>query len=108
VTPLQIVQELQALLSQNRQGVNALFDAEEELAKAEHTLDTIEAKAFLMASGTVADRQAQAALGSADARLERDLARAKVNRIKTKLRVLESEIMANATMSKLLQAEMKL
>lgn len=108
MTPLQIVQELQTLLAQNRQGVNALYDAEEELARAEHNLDTIEAKAFLMASGTVADRQAQATLNSADARLERDLARAKVNRIKTKLRVLESEIMANGTMSKLLQAEMRL
>jgi len=36
------------------------------------------------------------------------LARAKVNRVKTKLRVIESEIMALATRAKMAQAEMKL
>ncbi len=108
MTPLQIIQELQTLTAASNQGVNALYEAETELAQANHDLDTTENKAFIMASGTVADRQAQARLASADSRLQRDLAQAKVNRIKMKLKVIESEIMANATMSKLLQAEMKL
>mgnify|MGYP007071591851 CR=1 FL=1 len=92
----------------NRKGVEALFEAEESLARAEHDLDTTEAKAFLMATGSVAEKTAKAKLDAAQARLERDLARATVNRVRTKLRVIESEIMAQATMSKLMQAEMKL
>jgi hypothetical protein len=41
-------------------------------------------------------------------RFERDLAKAQVNRMRTKIRQIESELMAQATMSKILQAEMKL
>jgi len=78
------------------------------LAEAEHELDRVEAHAFLEAQGTVADRQALARLEAADARLARDIAKAKVNRVRTKLKVIESEIMAQATMSKMMQAEMKL
>lgn len=92
----------------NRKGVEALFEAEEALAHAENELDTMEAKAFLSADGSVAEKTAKAKLAAASARLDRDIARAKVNRIKTKLRTIESEIMAQATMSKIMQAEMKL
>jgi len=106
--PSQIMSELAELTQLNRKGVDALYEAEENLAKAEHELDTVEASAFLDAQGTVADRQALARLEAADARLERDLAKAKVNRVKTKLRVVESEIMTVATRAKLMQAEMKL
>jgi hypothetical protein len=45
---------------------------------------------------------------AADARLRRDLAKASVNRIKTKLRSVESELMAQATLAKIMQAEMRL
>lgn len=106
--PSQIIQELQELTRLNRDGVEHLYKAEEELAHAEHELDLAESKAFLACSGTVAERQAISRIESAQNRLQRDLARAKVNRIRMKLKALESEIMANATMSKLIQAEMKL
>ena len=106
--PSQIMSELAELTQLNRKGIDALYEAESELAEADHRLDTIEAKAFLEAQGTVADRQALARLEAADARLERDLARAKLNRVKTKIRVLESEIMTVATRAKMMQAEMKL
>lgn len=88
--------------------MEALEQAEIDLANAEHRLDTTEASAFLQASGSVAERNAIARLEAADARLQRDLAKAQVNRIRTKLRVIESAIMAQATMSKIMQAEMKL
>ena len=88
--------------------MEALYEAENELAQKEHDLDVAENKAFIQAQGTVADRTALARLESAQTRFERDLARARVNRIKMKLKVLESQIMANATMSKIMQAEMKL
>ena len=106
--PSNIIKELQELTQTNRKGVDALFDAESELAEAEHELDRVEAHAFLEAQGTVADRQALAKLEAADARLARDIARAKLNRVKTKLRVIESEIMTLATRAKMMQAEMKL
>jgi hypothetical protein len=71
-------------------------------------LDTSEAKAFLDSEGSVAERTARAKLVAADVRLSRDLAKASVNRIKTKLRVIESEIVAQSTMAKLLAAEARL
>ena len=96
------------LTATNRKGVEALFEAEEELAHAENELDAVEARAFLDSEGSVAERTARAKLQAADARLARDLARAQVNRIKTKLRVIESEIVAQSTMAKLLGAEARL
>jgi hypothetical protein len=106
--PSEIVKGLQELTAMTRKGVEALYEAEIDLAEAERALDKSEAQAFLEAQGTVADRQALAKLESADFRFTRDVCRAKVNRVKTKLRGLESEIMAHGTMSKIMQAEMKL
>ena len=91
-----------------RKGVEALYEAEIELADAERALDLVEIKAFMEAQGTVADRQALGKLEAIDARFERDVCKAKVNRVRTKLKALEGEIIANATMSKIMQAEMKL
>jgi hypothetical protein len=108
VTASKIVQELAELTAMNRKGVEALYEAEIGLARAEADLDKEEASAFISASGSVAERQAHAKLACSDLRFERDLAKASVNRIRMKLRTIESEIMAQATMSKILQAEMKL
>jgi hypothetical protein len=106
--PSEIISGLAELTALNRKGVEALFTAEQELAEAEHELDLVEARAFLSADGSVAERQAKAKLEAAEARLARDLARAGVTRIKMKLRGVESEIMSLATMAKIAQAEMKL
>lgn len=108
MVPNDIINELYELTAMNKNGVEALYEAEVALARAENTLDKVESQSFLGNSGSVADRQAIAKMDAADSRLERDLAKAKVNRVKTKLRVIESAIMAQATMSKLMQAEMKL
>jgi hypothetical protein len=56
----------------------------------------------------VADRQALARLEAADSRLERDLRKAEVNRIKTKLKTLESALMATATMAKIMEMETRI
>jgi hypothetical protein len=106
--PSDIVKELAELTAMNRKGVEALYEAEISLARAESDLDQAEAHAFISGSGSVAEKQAQAKLACSELRFERDLAKAQVNRIRTKLRTIESEIMAQATMSKILQAEMKL
>lgn len=106
--PSEIARQIAELTTENSKGHEALYAAELELAEAEHTLDTVEAKAFIRAQGTVADRQALARLESSQARLDRDLAKAKANRIKTKIKAIESALMASATQAKLLQSEMKL
>lgn len=106
--PSQIIEELGSLVNENRRGIEYLKEAEDRLAHAEHTLDSQEARAFLAEAGSVAERSAKAKLAAGEARLDRDLAKAEVNRIRMKLRVIESAIMAQATMSKIMQAEMKL
>ena len=106
--PSEIARQIAELTAENSKGYEALYAAEVELAEAEHTLDTVEAKAFIRAQGTVADRQALARLESSQARLDRDLAKAKANRIKTKIKAIESALMASATQAKLMQSEMKL
>ena len=108
VIPSEIAASLSELTQTNREGVQALYEAEVNLAGAELALDKGEAGAFIHATGSVAERQAQAKLESAELRFERDLAKAQVNRIRTKIRQIESELMAQATMSKIMQAEMKL
>lgn len=108
MNPSDIIQELQELTATNKKGVEALYEAETNLARTEFDLDQAEASAFISATGSIAERSAVAKLESSEARFERDLAKAQVNRVRTKLRVIESAIMAQATMSKIMQAEMRL
>ena len=83
MNPVEIQRELALLIAENNKGSTALFDAEKALAEAEYNLDTIEAKAFLKATGAVAHREALARLESAEARLQRDIQKAELNRIRT-------------------------
>ena len=100
--------QLAALTQENDKGADALYAAEVRLAEAEHELDLVEQKAFIKAQGTVADRTALTKLESADARLQRDLRKAEANRIRMKIKSLETNIMAVATQAKLIQAETRL
>jgi hypothetical protein len=106
--PSEIVQELAELTATNKKGVEALYEAEVNLARTESDLDKAEAGAFISGTGSVAERQAAAKLACSELRFERDLAKAQVNRIRTKIKAIESAIMAQATMAKMMQAEMKL
>jgi len=108
VTPSEIQKQLAELTAENSKGAEALYEAEVCLAEAEHNLDLIEQKAFIKHSGTVADRTALSRLEAADARLERDLCKAKANRIKMKIRGLETAIMAVQTQAKLIQSELRI
>lgn len=105
--PSQIQEEIARLTRENNRGADALYEAEVRLAEAEHELDLIEQKAFIKTQGTVADRTALAKLESADARLQRDLRRAEFNRIKLKIKTIETSLMAIGTQVKLMQAEMR-
>lgn len=106
--PSEIQQQLADLIAENQRGATALFESERALAEAEYDLDTTEQKAFLKASGTVRDREAIARLEAAEKRLQRDLRRAEFNRIKVKIKAIETGIMALATQAKLTQAETRL
>lgn len=103
-----IQNELANLTAESSRGPDYLYNAMTELARLEHELDTTEQKAFLDASGTVADRQSIARLASAQARFERDIAKAKLERIKLKVRVLDTNIGALQTQARLVQAETRL
>jgi Tfp pilus assembly protein PilX len=106
--PSELIQELASLTAENRKGVEALYAAEVALAEAEHELDTIEQKAFIKAQGTVADRSALSKLEAAEARLQRDLRKAEANRIRMKIKTLETSIMAVATQAKLIGVETRI
>lgn len=106
--PSEIAAQIAELTAENNKGADALYAAEVELANKEFDLDTLEQKAFIKAQGTIADRTAISRLEASEARLERDLAKAKVNRIRVKIKALETALMAAATQAKLLSSEMKL
>ena len=105
--PSEIQAQLTELTAENTKGFEALYLAEVRLAEAEHLLDTIEQKAFIKHQGTVADRNALSRLEASDARLQRDLRKAEANRIRLKIRSLETAIMASGTQAKLIQSELR-
>jgi hypothetical protein len=104
----EVIVEIQELTALSKKGVEALYEAEMVLAKCEADLDRLEARAFINGTGSVAERHAFSKLECVQVRFERDVSKAQVNRVRMKLRSVESALMAQATMSKLLQAEMKL
>jgi hypothetical protein len=100
-TPDNIISELQRILKELNKGPTALYEAELALAEAEINYDKTYALALLNAEGaTVGEREAIANINAADAKLERDIARASVNRVKVKIKVLESAQMATSVMGK--------
>lgn len=106
--PSEIVSQIAQLTAENSKGSEALYEAEVRLAEAEHELDLVEQKAFIKAEGTVADRTAIARLEAAESRLQRDLRKAEANRIRMKIKSLESALMAAGTQARLIQTETKI
>jgi len=104
----EIQRQLAELIAENSRGSTALFEAEKALAEAEYELDLAEQKAYIKASGTVRDREAIAKLESADLRLQRDLRRAEMNRIKTKVKAIETATVAISIQAKLISQETRL
>ena len=67
-----------------------------------------EQKAYIKASGTVRDREAIAKLESAELRLQRDLRKAELGRIRQKIKSIETASMVLATQAKLMSQETRL
>lgn len=107
MNPLEIARQIAELTAENSRGADALYEAEIRLAEAENELDLVEQRAFIKAEGTVADRTALARLEASEARLQRDLRKAEANRIRVKIKALETAIMAAATQAKLIASELK-
>jgi hypothetical protein len=102
-TPDSIVAELVEIRHEAARGVDALHNAEMELATASLAADIAESKALLSSEGNVAERQAFAKIESADARLTADVARAAYNRIKMKIRILEQGQMSVQTQARMIE-----
>lgn len=107
-SPNLLMQELRQIQSDASRGVQALYDAEVAWAEAEAEADLALQTAFIRAEGTVADRTAVSRVESSQARLQADLRKAELNRIKQKIKVLEQAQMSTQTISRLLEAEMRM
>jgi hypothetical protein len=99
-TPSNIETELREVIKQIRLGVTALHTAESKAVTLNDEADRIEWRAYLANQGTIKDREALAKLEAADARLAADIAKIEVNRVKAKIRALETESMAISVMAK--------
>ena len=103
VTPDQIIKALTELRAEAEKGIEAQYRAEVELSQKQLEVDRLEAAAFLRINGLVADRTALAKLESSEARLEADLAKAKFNRVKTKLQQLNQAQSALQTQARMVE-----
>jgi NADPH-dependent 7-cyano-7-deazaguanine reductase QueF-like protein len=105
---LEIQKQIAELIAENAKGATALFETESALAQAEYDLDLVEQKAFLGADGTVADRTAIARLKAAENRLQRDLRKAEHNRVRVKIKQIETALIALSTQAKLIGVETRM
>lgn len=88
-TPDSILGELEAVRADASKGVSVLANAEIKLAEATLAFDNAYSKALLAATGSVAERQAHATLETSDLKFAESIAKAEVNRVKVRLRLLE-------------------
>lgn len=86
-------------------GIQALHDAELKVAELDAAYERALAAAFIDNQGSVAERQAVAKMVAADHKLALDIAKAEQNRIKAKLRAIDSAQVAVSVISRLVEME---
>lgn len=106
-TPTGIIQELHRIRAEVQKGISVLYDCECKLADAENAYERELQLAFINAQGTVADRTAISRLQASEKRLQADLAKAEHNRVKAKLKALETAQMGIQTSARLMETELK-
>jgi hypothetical protein len=106
-TPLTVVAELSHIRAEVQKGISVLYDCECKLADAENAYERELQLAFINAQGTVADRTAISRLQASEKRLAADLAKAEWNRVKAKLKALETAQMGIQTSARLMETELK-
>ncbi len=99
-TPDTVLGEIHNLRALLAKAPDAQYEAELKAERAEDAAQLALDKALLVAEGSVPEKQAQARIQSAAERDAAFIARAELNRIKTKTRGLESGLMT-------LQSELK-
>ncbi len=99
-TPDNVISELHRIQMELEKAPTALFNAEVKLAELEAEVDRIEAIAFLDGEGTGQDRAAKAKLAVSPVKLQRDIAKAELNRVRTKIKVLESAAVSTSVIGK--------
>lgn len=102
-----IIQELHRIRAEVQKGISVLYDTECKLADAENAYERELQLAFINAQGTVADRTAISRLQASEKRLQADLAKAEWNRVKAKLKALETAQMGIQTSARLMETELK-
>ena len=102
-TPDNIIHELMKIREDAAKGVDIQYDAETDLAQAQLALDRAESNALLESQGTVADRQAIAKLKTETERLAVDLAKAQLNRVKTRMKLLSEAQMSVQTQARMVE-----
>lgn len=107
ITPAQVVAELNRLMQESAKGVEALYAAEVKVANLEADYDRALSLAQLETQGTALDRTATARLKCIDINLDLNLARAQHNRIKMKLRSIDSAQVAVSVIAKQVEAQMR-
>jgi len=106
-TPMGVVAELHRIRAEVQKGIAVLYDTECKLADAENAYERELQLAFINAQGTVADRTAISRLQASEKRLQADLAKAEHNRVKVKLKALETAQMGIQTSARLMETELK-
>jgi hypothetical protein len=106
-TPIGIIHELHRIKVEVQKGIGVLYDTECKLADAENAYERELQLAFINAQGTVADRTAISRLQASEKRLQADLAKAEWNRVKAKLKALETAQMGIQTSARLMETELK-
>ena len=100
MTPDEIRTIILGLTREQSRGPDAHYDAELIAERAEDEYDSRYDRAFLDASGNVEERKAQARLVTRESREEAFVARAAHNRVKLKMRQLDSSVMAHMAVLK--------
>lgn len=106
-TPLTVIAELSHIRAEVQKGIAVLYDTECKLADAENEYERELQLSFINAQGTIADRQAISRLQASEKRLQADLAKAEWNRVKAKLKALETAQMGIQTSARLMETELK-
>ena len=102
-----MIQELNRLMAESQKGIEALHRAEVAVAEADLAFEREQALAFVNNDGSVADRQAVAKLQAGNKKLDLDLAKAELNRVKAKLRSIESAQVAVSVIARQVELEYK-
>lgn len=106
-TPDSIIQDLVAIRAEASKGVDALFAAEEEVAKCRLAYDSARSHALLDAKGTVVDREALATIHTETEKFALDIAVARLSRVKAKLRVLQDAQTSIQTQARMVELTYK-